>query len=67
MKKQDLKQDEIVSLNDSVLSDFSVDELENRLETNPLAVGQLFDITTENSADMQSEGCCFFTDCRERE
>lgn len=67
MKKQNLKQDEIVSLNDSVLSDFSVEELENRLETNPLAVGQLFDIATENSIDMQSEGCCFMSHCHERE
>ncbi len=43
------KTEELCSLN-SALNEFSVEELEQRLETDPLAVGGLINLTTsENS------------------
>lgn len=41
------KDDEIISLN-SELSEFDVQELEERLETDPLAVGGILNLSTMN-------------------
>ncbi|WP_075555772.1 hypothetical protein [Parabacteroides timonensis] len=49
MKKEDLEKKELVSLN-SELTEFSLQELEQRLETDPLAVGGLLDMAS--SGDM---------------
>ena len=47
-----MKTDELVSLN-SEYSEFDLQKLEERLETDPLAVGGLVDlITTEQSSDI---------------
>lgn len=62
--KQEEK-NEMHALNNSVLNGFSVEELEQRLETDPLAVGQLLDISS--SVEGEDDGCCFMTSCRSRE
>lgn len=54
---------ELVSLN-SELSEFDVKELEQRLETDPLAVGGLLDVTSASDPSLLSSasGCehnCF--------
>lgn len=46
------------SLNESVLDQFSVSELEQRLETDPLAIGQMLSLST--SSDVEVYGCCLF-------
>ncbi len=38
-----MKRDELVSLNDNLLTEFSVQELEQRLETDPLIFSALLD------------------------
>lgn len=50
------------TLNQSFLDQFSMTELEQRLETDPLAVGQLLTISSASTdAELQSEGCCLFS------
>lgn len=57
MKKKDLDSKELVSLN-SELTEFNVQELEQRLETDPLAVGGLLDIiTTDDSSLFAADSC----------
>lgn len=49
------------TLNESVLDQFSLTELEQRLETDPLAVGQLLTVASSpEDIELQSEGCCLF-------
>lgn len=49
------------TLNVSFLDQFSMTELEQRLETDPLAVGQLLTLSsTPEDIELQSEGCCLF-------
>lgn len=66
MKKQ-LK-DECLSLNSS-LPKFEVKKLEERLETDPLAVSGLFDLKTDESSVSEyqapSEWCIFINVCGE--
>jgi len=65
MKKKKRKDErELSPLNESLLDRFSVEKLEERLETDPLLIGQLLgsihsgnNPTDANSGD---EGCCFF-------
>lgn len=47
MENKDLESKELVSLN-SELSEFDLQNLEERLETDPLAVGGLLDVATTN-------------------
>ena len=58
------------TLNLSFLDQFSMTELEQRLETDPLAVGQLLTISSaqlltissaSTEVELQSEGCCLFS------
>lgn len=51
MKQEDMKQQGLISVN-SELTEFSLQELEQRLETDPLAVGGLLDIAS--SGDMST-------------
>lgn len=51
-----LKTEEMVSLN-TEMSEFDVKELEQRLETDPLAVSGLFNITSD--AEVNSEDWAF--------
>jgi hypothetical protein len=37
-----------------------MEELEQRLETDPLAAGQLLTLSVDSDVDMQTEGCCLF-------
>lgn len=46
------------SLNESVLEQFSLNELEQRLETDPLAIGQM--LSFSNSSNAEVYGCCLF-------
>ena len=49
------------TLNVSFLDQFSMTELEQRLETDPLAVGQFLTISSASAdIELQSEGCCLF-------
>lgn len=65
MNKNEKKED-FLSLNKSLLDEFSLEELESRLETDPLAVGQLLQLTTtENSMDVNMDGCCLIISCNE--
>lgn len=58
------KKEELTSLN-SVLSEFSLEQLEERLETDPLAVGGLLEISssTDMSVSATSSGCEFTCGC----
>lgn len=47
-------------LNESLLEQFTIEELEQRLETDPLAAGQLLTLSANSDVDMQAEGCCLF-------
>lgn len=50
------------TINLSFLDQFSMTELEQRLETDPLAVGQLLTISSASTdVELQSEGCCLFS------
>lgn len=51
------KKTEMVSLNDQLYNDFFVQELETRLETDPLMTGGLVDFLTLNGGTMQAAGC----------
>lgn len=56
--KKNVKQDELLSLN-SELSEFKLQELEERLETDPLAVGGLLDVLSlTDSSSMDTFGHC---------
>lgn len=49
-------QEEMVSLNEAINQDFFVEQLESRLETDPLMAGGLFDLFTVE----ENSGCfCF--------
>lgn len=59
MKIENSKEKELVSLN-SELTEFSLQELEQRLETDPLAVGGLLDIASSGEmsfSTFSSEEC----------
>lgn len=56
--EKNVKQDELLSLN-SELSEFKLQELEERLETDPLAVGGLLDVLSlTDSSSMDTFGHC---------
>ena len=42
-EKKEKQSEDLVSLNDSLYNEFSLEELENRLETDPLLFGNLVD------------------------
>lgn len=63
MKQENLKQEDFISLN-SELTEFSLQKLEQRLETDPLAVGGLLDIISSgNMADAFYSAECSGTYC----
>jgi len=62
-KKQKNEKEELTSLNKTFLDDFSIEELEERLETDPLMIGQLLDIASSDGMQ-QAEGCCFLCHCK---
>lgn len=49
MKMKNDEKDELVSLNDKLYDEFYVQELEERLETDPLIVGGLLDLFTDST------------------
>lgn len=62
MKKKDEK-GELTSLNKTILDEFSMEELEKRLETDPLMIGQLLNLASSSDEMVASEGCCFLAHC----
>lgn len=77
MKEKKEEKDEILSLNKSLYDDFYVQELEERLETDPLGVGGLLDFFafSENGVEANSSACgelscgCYqagFIGCRDK-
>lgn len=59
-----VKKEEISSLNKSLLDELSVEELESRLETDPLAVGQLVQLTSSMDDMATMNGCCLLISCK---
>jgi len=55
MSKTGFNSSEFVSLN-SELTEFSLNELEERLETDPLAVGGLLDLASSSDSSLLSTG-----------
>lgn len=63
MEKNKRENQELVSLN-TELSEFDMKELEQRLETDPLAVGGLLDVTsTSDSSLLSSVSNCSEHNC----
>lgn len=62
--EKNVKQDELLSLN-SELSEFKLQELEERLETDPLAVGGLLDVLslTDSSSMDTFKHCDDWSHC----
>lgn len=63
MKKKDEK-GELTPLNKTILDDFSMEELEKRLETDPLMIGQLLNLASSTEEMTSAEGCCFMCHCK---
>lgn len=57
----DTPSEEMTSLNSHLLSEFSIEELEARLETDPLMLSQIFGITV-NNGNNSIEPLCFCRD-----
>ncbi len=51
------RKDELVSLNDKLYDEFYLQELEERLETDPLLIGGLLDLFSDTQGDMSIERC----------
>ncbi|MDR2408173.1 MAG: hypothetical protein LBE13_08690 [Bacteroidales bacterium] len=58
MKNENCKKSkgEIISLNEQLFANYSIEELEQRLETDPMFLSNLFG----GAPVSQSEGCCLF-------
>lgn len=65
MKKEQSEKPEFISLN-TEFNDFSLQQLEERLETDPLAVGGLLDLNSSLSAD-DTDGCTYCIGCNLKE
>ena len=52
--------EEMVSLNEAANQDFFVEQLEERLETDPLMVGGLFDLIQQDQTQTSSADWCMF-------
>ena len=50
--------EEMVSLNEAVNKEFFVEQLEERLETDPLIVGGLFDLIQQESVQTRADDFC---------
>jgi hypothetical protein len=61
------EEDELVSLNGSLYDEFYIQELESRLETDPLIVGGLADFFTSPAEDssLSTTGSCGTFSCSE--
>ena len=58
MKKKELgKGNELIPLNENLYSEFSLEKLEERMETDPLTLGSMFGEV--DSVDSTSEAGCF--------
>ena len=55
--------DEMKSLNKDLLTEFTVKELENRLETDPLLIGNPIDASLQLSSDAECFICVFCFSC----
>lgn len=55
-KKNVEEKEEMTSLNEQVFAEYSVEELEQRLETDPMFLTNLFSTAPSDP----SEGCCLF-------
>ena len=53
----DTERKEMIPLNTHLVSDFSIEELEERLETDPLMLSQVFGITADNGGDNIASRC----------
>ena len=49
--------DGIIPLNNSLFAEFSIEELEARLETDPLMLAQVFGIPADSGMDSAMLGC----------
>jgi hypothetical protein len=63
--KKTTKENEMVSLNDNLYDSFFIQELESRLETDPLAVGGIVDFFNDASNYSPSECWCILGSCGE--
>lgn len=52
-------QEEMVSLNETIDQEFFVEQLEERLETDPLAIGGLIDLFKQDT--VAADGCIVFS------
>lgn len=66
MKSKKMKE-EVSSLNKSFLEEMSIEELESRLETDPLAVGQLLQLSTDSDQEPAVASCCLIISCKGNE
>lgn len=57
MRKEKLEKQELISFN-SELSEFDLKQLEERLETDPLAVGGLLDLESKSEDILLSSDTC---------
>ena len=58
--------DELVSLNETLNSEFTVQELEERLETDPLMLATPLDVATNEENIGICSGCLFNFSCGEK-
>jgi hypothetical protein len=56
MKKVDLKSEELISLNEDLHSEFRIQQLESRLETDPLLFADFF---ISEASGSNADGCNF--------
>lgn len=62
VKNQNLQDGDLVSLNQNLYSEFTIQELEQRLETDPLLLGDMLQLLG-NDAGCGAKGCTFDCDC----
>lgn len=52
-----MKEFTIVSINDNLFNEFSIEELEERLETDPFLLSSLFNLGHPSNAESEVMGC----------
>lgn len=65
MTEKEVKKEALTSLNSSIFDELSVEQLETRLETDPLAVGQFIQLTSATEDMLNTDFCCYQTICNE--
>ncbi|MDR1898244.1 MAG: hypothetical protein LBR10_15815 [Prevotellaceae bacterium] len=58
------KNDELMSLNENLYDEFYIQELESRLETDPLAIGGILDMFSQD-VSMAEGDCVGYSSCGE--